>query len=102
MSEHNETREISVNGLSKFGTIALVSAADFEKVNRHSWNWNSDGYAMTMVNSNGKNKLISMSRFILEGEDNLYIDHMNGIKYDNQRENLRLLEPTYKARNQVV
>ena len=52
--------EIKLGG--KNGGIALVSAQDYELVNKHNWHKNYKGYVCGMVN--GKN--LQMHRFIMD------------------------------------
>lgn len=60
----------------------------YEKLSQYYW-YNQKGYLI----SNIDNKTIYMHRFILNLNDDevLSVDHMNRKKYDNRKENLRLV-----------
>lgn len=76
--------------------IALVDDADYDRVSKYSWYVNN-GYAMTAITvSPGKQKHVYMHRFILGIEER--IDHKNGNKLDNQRQNLR---PATQSQNKA-
>jgi hypothetical protein len=77
---------------------AMVSHEDYEKCNQHKWRIvervRPDGsvflsYPMTTIKSN----VISLHKYILGQipQDKDVIDHINGDKLDNRRDNLRFL-----------
>lgn len=66
---------------------AIVDDEDFEKVNRYTWHAQPDGYVVTKLNRN--QKLIPLHRFILDAAKFQQIDHINRIKHDCRKANLR-------------
>lgn len=67
------------------GEIAKVSSIDYDLLSKYKWH-NKQGYAAGSI----KNKRIIMHRFILNAKENELVDHINGNKLDNRRENLRI------------
>lgn len=74
-------------------TFTLVSASDYEELNRHKWNplERKDGrlYVMRNIRVDGKRKTLYMHIAIIGIVDGKEIDHRNGNGLDNQRHNLR-------------
>lgn len=66
--------------------FAMASAKDAERISAHRWRANSCGYAMTVIDG----KRVSMHRFLLEAPPGHEVDHRNGNRLDNRRENLRV------------
>lgn len=75
------------------GKITLVSDKDFEKLKNFKWYFHeSDGYVIKGIYNGNSVKTLQIHRFILglgDG-DNREVDHINGDKLDNRRENLRI------------
>ena len=66
------------------GKVATVDDGDFENLNKFKWYPDSGGYPITK-------DPIRMHRLILKLEKGQkYVDHINGNKLDNRRENLRI------------
>lgn len=67
------------------GKIAIVSDCDYERLMQHSWCMHPGGYAKARINK----KYVLMHRWIMGARDGQEIDHINGNRLDNRRENLR-------------
>ena len=80
---------------------AMVSDEDFERVNAHKWRETPTGYIERSFRiSPTKTRKERLHRFILGVPPvGLFIDHVNGLKYDNQRENLRFCTTAENMRN---
>lgn len=73
------------------GGETLVDDEDFERLNRYQWHRTTFGYAIVEMR---------LHRVVmdLKNNDPLIVDHINGNKLDNRRENLRICN---KAQNAV-
>lgn len=72
--------------------VALVDYADAEAIGACSWFMHSNGYAVRSIQVGGKRLFVFMHRFLLDltPGDGHQVDHINGDKLDNRRENLRV------------
>lgn len=77
------------------GHKALVSEEDFGYLSKWNWYQSSSGYACRNVNTGKKTFNISMARTIvgLSHNDERQVDHVNGNRMDNRRDNLRICTP---------
>lgn len=83
------------------GKWALVDNDDFEWLNQ--WNWYIDnGYATREERWEGKKHKIIMHREILRAGKDQLVDHINGNRQDNRRENLRIASSTINSRNRLL
>ena len=87
-------KEISVKARGGGFKQALVSDEDFDRVSSLTWHEKTGGYARNTVHLgklNGRQKLrhVTMHRFIMGAGKGQIVDHINGNKLDNRRENLR-------------
>ncbi len=74
------------------GKVTFVDDNDFIWLNQ--WKWSlSNGYAQRV----NKGQHIAMHRLIMEEPKDREIDHINGLRHDNRRVNLRIVT---KAQNQ--
>lgn len=74
------------------GKVAQVSDEDFEFLNRFKWFGCEYPQARIRkrVGVEVRMSTIAMHTFILRGPEGMMPDHINGNRYDNRRENLRL------------
>ena len=85
--------EIKLGG--KRGGIALVSEEDYEWLSKYNWHMDKEGYIRSMIN----NKNTRMHRYIMNATENNVVDHINEIKYDNRRINLRVTTDLKNGQN---
>ena len=82
------------------GKYALVSKADFERVNEHKWCY-SHGYAVRRIKvAYKKYKNLYMHRFLMDAQKAQIVDHKNMNPLDNSRPNLRLATKSQNLANQ--
>lgn len=75
--------------LSK-GQNALISPEDADRVQPFKWYLNASGYAARRIGYKQKS-MVYMHRLIMDAPAGYEVDHINGNKLDNRRENLRLV-----------
>lgn len=86
------------------GKFAIVDDEDYEWLNQ--WKWcamksGSGHRAGRSIKINGKWKIHSMSRIIVNAPDHLLVDHKNHIIHDSRRSNLRLCTSSQNCANQL-
>lgn len=86
--------EIQLGG--KNGGIAIVSQEDFDVLSKYNWRKSDEHYVRGNVNG----KQVNMHSFIMKAIKGQQVDHINGIRYDNRRCNLRFLPALLNSQNQ--
>lgn len=87
------------------GNKVIVDKEDFERVSQFSWAISSKvdgkGYAIRGIYNPETKKIssIRMHRFILSAPKGMEVDHINGNRLDNRKENLRLCYNKENNRN---
>lgn len=74
------------------GEVAIVDDENFEELSQSKWHCDKQGYAVR-----GDHEY--MHRIIMNAPKGMTVDHINGDKLDNRRENLRLCEHAENMRN---
>lgn len=82
-------------GLTRKNQEFYFSIEDLEVVGEYPWSIDSCGYATTTV----KGKTVRFHKLIIES-NGLEVDHINSIKIDNRRENLRITTHECNTQNQ--
>lgn len=82
------------------GKHAIVDDDDYEMLSKLKWQYNSSGYAIRNINlGGGKYKSLVMHRVIFPTEPGFDVDHINGDRVDNRKENLRVATRSQNIRN---
>lgn len=77
------------------GMFALCDPEDLENLSKFNWHFCPQGYATRME----KRKVLRMHRFLLRISGRGKIDHVNGNRLDNRRENIRICNDFQNAQN---
>jgi len=87
--------------LLSLGNKLLYSDIDFVKVHLYGWYVNKAGYAVASKKVLGKWTLVYFHReiFNLSVGDKDIVDHLDGNKLNNQRDNLRLVSQSENMQN---
>jgi hypothetical protein len=83
------------------GSICRVSEEDFHWLTQRSWERDSHGYACCRIVHGGKHLVMLMHRLILLLPDTHHIDHADGDRLNNRRENLRVASRSQQTHNQM-
>ena len=77
----------------------LFSVEDADIVKEHTW-CIANGYVVTTVTVvTGTYRLKQAHRLLMNPPEEMYIDHINGIRHDNRRSNLRIVTPQENSHN---
>jgi len=89
-------KTIPLRGKKGLGKCTLVSDADYEKISKHKWYLETNGYARRRTNKNYKEYL---HQCVLGKRKNFITDHIDGNKLNNQKSNLRFATKSENALN---
>jgi len=82
------------------GQVAIVDEDDYERLNKLSWQVSSRGYANRRVYLKGNQySTLIMHREIMQPPDDMQVDHINGNKLDNRKQNLRICTASQNSMN---
>jgi hypothetical protein len=85
------------------GAIALVDDSDYDwLMTQGRWSLSNKGYAQHWYKLNGQRKALLMHRLILSAPPHLHVDHINGNRLNNCRENLRLASRSENNANRAM
>lgn len=79
---------------------AVISEEDVTKVGGLRWNLTPQGYARSARRQDKRGVL--MHRFVTGAYPNVEVDHINGNRLDNRRENLRFVNDAQQGQNRKV
>lgn len=83
--------------------FALVDDEDYEWLNQFKWHYAGNGCARRNTSKVwGKPIHVSMHRVIMSCPDGLVVDHINGDRLDNQKQNLRICTQSENSMNRVL
>lgn len=77
---------------------------DYDKIKEYCWKKASDGYIVTRIRTTGK--LLKMQWLVTDNIDidhrKIVVDHINGIKHDNRKNNLRVVTRSQNNMNRSI
>lgn len=95
-------KEITLSNTDK---VALVDDEDYERLNERTWRLTNKGYAAaftTLVNDGKRKQFCLLIHRVILGQrpgDGVELDHINGLRLDNRKENLRRVTRRGNLRN---
>lgn len=84
----------------KNGNLVLNCIVDedrWHELSKYTWTLGTNNYINGFVNG----KTVKMHRYIMKAPENSIVDHINGVKYDNRKCNLRSSDPVLNGHNKV-
>lgn len=75
---------------------ALISLADVDRIKKYKWSYNSVTGMVTACQGR-----VYLSRYIMDCPAEMQVDHVNGNRLDNRRQNLRICTATQNAMNRL-
>jgi hypothetical protein len=90
---------IPLSGRAGRGLYTKIDDEDYFTLSQVGWALNNFGYAIHHTTSNGKSKSYLMHRVIMKAPKDKVVDHINGDKLDNRKDNLRLCTQSENRQN---
>jgi hypothetical protein len=82
------------------GAVTLVDDDDYDRLNVHKWHLHSDGYAVRNISlGHSKQTQVKMHRVIMNASNDVEVDHINRVRLDNRKCNLRIVTRTQNMHN---
>lgn len=79
------------------GSVVQVDDCDLSRVAGYNWHLHPGGYAIARPNG----KSLYMHRLVINASSRMEVDHINGDKLDNRRNNLRLVSRQQNEQNKA-
>lgn len=83
-------RKLNLNGKHGKGKFCLINSDDYTKTAKNEWLLSTGGYVIRYEFQNKKVSTIYLHRELLNAKKGEIIDHIDGNKLNNTRDNLRI------------
>lgn len=83
----------------------LFDKEDYDDIKQYCWRIDKNGYVVTSVyneKTNRYNRLLQLHRFLMKCPNGFVVDHINGNKLDNRKENLRICTQSDNTKNHIL
>lgn len=84
------------------GKYAIVDEADYQELMKYRWHCDGKGYAKRTFSVNKKPFWAHMHRQLMNPGPGLEVDHINGDRLDNRRNNLRICTKQQNLMNRSI
>lgn len=64
---------------------------DYDRIKDYYWQFNNRGYVYFLYQRKRKNTKVFLHRLIMNPESDMTVDHINGVRHDNRKSNLRIV-----------
>lgn len=88
LNKYDLSGDYGIGYTSNTGVKFYFDKDDFDKISKYTWFENDQGYILACVHKN--TKFIRLHRLIMNAQDSEEIDHINTLRCDNRKINLRL------------
>lgn len=82
-------------------SVFFVDACDRELALGSKWSYTDRGYIRRRRGPASACHLEYLHRLIMEAPPGMFVDHINGVKWDNRRANLRLVTAAENGQNRI-
>ena len=80
------------------GKFAIIDDDDYERISKHKWTFANAGYAYRK-SPRPNPKALLMHRVVIRAKTGQEVDHINGDRLDNRKENLRFCTSSQNKAN---
>lgn len=88
-------------GYTNKGKEFYFDLEDYDKIKDYTWNMDGYGYAITTTELKKDKNVIKMHRLLTDFKYG-QVDHVNRVRHDNRKENLRFSTQNENARNGTI
>lgn len=88
---------------TRYGEETFVDDEDYDELNKHLWTCNENGYIIRYAKVHeDRNGIVIMHREIMNAPNGMVVDHINHVRHDNQKNNLRICTNQENSMNKVL
>ena len=96
VNEHEIIGVVALVKASNTGRVFVVDADDYSKIKNLLWRENDNGYIISQFPGDIP---VLLHRLITNARKGEVVDHINHLKYDNRKDNLRVANQEYNMMN---